>query len=144
MGLKFASAHDGDDVECDLRFSRICAIRMVTCAAGAMRCSMKTLMCSVAFAAVFATAGAAADRSAELQAPPVVEYFSGSQVPAPHQNHCGNVNGHYVCADRCGNDYQVYYCPASATGCCHVGLGYCDAAGRLRCSPPWFDFSLIP
>jgi hypothetical protein len=75
--------------------------------------------------------------------------FSYSRVPLPllprrHQNHCGMVNGHYVCADHCGIDYQVYYCPTSASGCCHVGLGYCDEGGRLRCAPTWFDALLKP
>jgi hypothetical protein len=105
---------------------------------------MKTLMWGITFAAVMAATGATADPRTELQAPPAVEHFASSQVPAPHQNHCGYVNGHYVCADHCGTDYQVYYCPATATGCCHIGLGYCDAAGRLRCGPPWYDFSLFP
>lgn len=107
---------------------------------------MKALACGVALVAIMATGGAAADRPTELQAARMVEpSFSGEvAVPPPHQNHCGYVNGRYVCADHCGIDYQVYYCPASATGCCHVGLGYCDAAGRLRCAPPWYDFSLGP
>ena len=104
---------------------------------------MKTLMCGMAVLAVVATAAGAADRRAELQASPAVVQFSYSPVPMPllprrHQNHCGYRNGHFVCADHCGADYQVYYCSRSATGCCHVGLGYCDAAGRLRCSPAWF------
>jgi hypothetical protein len=108
-------------------------------------CGMKTLMCGVALVAGMATVCAAADRRAELQASPMVEQFSYSLVPLPplprrHQNHCGYVKGHYVCADHCGADYQVYYCPTSASGCCHVGLGYCDAGGRLRCSPAWYEF----
>jgi hypothetical protein len=107
------------------------------------RWQMKTLMCGMAVLAVVATAAGAADRRAELQASLAVEQFSYSPVPMPllprrHQNHCGYYNGHFVCADHCGADYQVYYCSRSATGCCHVGLGYCDAAGRLRCSPAWF------
>jgi hypothetical protein len=106
---------------------------------------MKTLMCGVALVAVMATAGVAAGRPAEQQASPAVEQFSYSLVPLPplprqHQNHCAYVKGHFVCADHCGADYQVYYCPVSATGCCHVGLGYCDAAGRLRCAPAWYEF----
>jgi hypothetical protein len=105
---------------------------------------MKTLMCGVALVAVMATAGLAAEPQAEL-APAGMLQFSYSPVPMPplprrHQNHCGYVKGHYVCADRCGADYQVYYCPTSASGCCHVGLGYCDAGGRLRCAPPWYEF----
>jgi hypothetical protein len=104
---------------------------------------MKTLICGVVLLAVTATAGAAV----ELQASPVVEQFSYSRGPMPplppqYQNHCDTVNGHYVCADRCGTDYQVYYCSNSATGCCHVGLGYCDAGGKLRCASSSFDARL--
>jgi hypothetical protein len=109
---------------------------------------MKTLMCGVALVAIMAAAGAAAEPRAELASPGMTQ-FSYSLVPMPplprrHQNHCGYVNGHYVCADHCGADYQVYYCPTSATGCCHVGLGYCDAAGRLRCAPAWYEFPFTP
>ena len=96
------------------------------------------------------TPGMAAGLRTELRPAPVVEQFSYTPIampplPARHQNHCGYVNGHYVCADHCGHDYQVYFCPASASGCCHVGYGYCDAGGALRCMAPWYDFSsLIP
>jgi hypothetical protein len=110
---------------------------------------MKTLMRGAALLAVIATTCAAADRRAELQASPAVEQFSYSPVPLPplprrHQNHCGTVNGHFVCADHCGAHYQVYYCPTSASGCCHVGLGYCDGGGRLRCAPAWYEFPFSP
>jgi hypothetical protein len=108
---------------------------------------MKTLLCVAALAAVvtagLATAGAAADRPVEPQVSPAVAQFSYSPLAMPllprrHLNHCGLYNGQYVCADHCGADYQVYACTNSATGCCHVGLGYCDAAGRLRCGPALF------
>jgi hypothetical protein len=104
---------------------------------------MKTLMCALVLLAVMATAGAAA----EPQTSPLVEQFSYSQVRMPplpprYQNHCDTVNGHYVCADRCGIDYQVYYCPNSSTGCCHIGFGYCDAGGKLRCAASSFDAGL--
>jgi hypothetical protein len=105
--------------------------------------TMKTLTCGVALLAAMATVCAAADRRAELQASPAVVQFSYSSVAMPllprrHQNHCGYHDGHYVCADHCGADYQIYYCSDSVTGCCHIGRGYCDVAGRLRCSPAWF------
>jgi hypothetical protein len=106
---------------------------------------MKTLICGLALLAVAATASAAV----ELQTSHLVEQFSYSQVQMPplppqYQNHCDTVNGHYVCADRCGASYQVYYCPnGGANGCCHVGLGYCDASGKLRCAASSFDARLI-
>jgi hypothetical protein len=109
---------------------------------------MKKLMGAMALAAVMTTACAAGDWRVE-QAPPVVEQFSYSRVPLPplprrHQNHCDWIDGHLICADHCGTDYQVYYCPTSASGCCHIGLGYCDAGGRLHCAPNWFDALLRP
>jgi hypothetical protein len=119
---------------------------------------MKTLMGGMALlAAVMAIAGLVSAGGATTSAagewgapaPPGVAQFSYSPVPLPplprrHQNHCGTVDGHYVCADHCGADYQVYYCPSSATGCCRVGLGYCDAGGHLRCAPNGFDALLRP
>jgi hypothetical protein len=112
---------------------------------------MKALMCGVVLLAVTAVlaAGTATSATAGGWDEPPVTQFSYSRVPLPplprgHQNHCGWLDGHYVCAGHCGVDYQVYYCPSSATGCCHVGLGYCDNGGRLRCAPNWFDALLRP
>jgi len=104
---------------------------------------MKTLIGVAALLGAMATAGTAADRGAGPQYSPAVEQFSYSfaampLLPRRHQNHCGYYNGHFICADHCGADYQVYYCSNTASGCCHIGLGYCDGAGRLRCSPAWF------
>jgi hypothetical protein len=104
---------------------------------------MKTLMGVAALLVATATAGTAADTRAERQYSPAVEQFSYSWAALPAlprrlQNHCGYYNGHFICADHCGADYQVYYCPATASGCCHIGLGYCDVGGRLRCSPALF------
>ncbi len=56
-------------------------------------------------------------------------------LPRRFQNHCGWYFGHYVCANHCGLDYQFYYCTAASFGCCHLGYGYCDYHGRLRCRP---------
>jgi outer membrane immunogenic protein len=36
---------------------------------------------------------------------------------------------------RCGTDYQFYYCSRVSYGCCHIGDGYCDYRGFLRCRP---------
>jgi hypothetical protein len=114
---------------------------------------MKTWTGGAALAAgylslIMVTPCAAGDWRAE-QAPPVVEQFTYSRVPLPllprrHQNHCGWIDGRFICADHCGVDYQVYYCPTTASGCCHIGLGYCDEGGRLRCAPNWFDALLRP
>ena len=104
---------------------------------------MKRLMGVAALLVATATTGTAADIRVEPQYSPAVAQFSYSWaamplLPRKLQNHCGYYNGHFICADHCGADYQVYYCPSTASGCCHVGLGYCDVAGRLRCSPALF------
>jgi hypothetical protein len=100
---------------------------------------MKMLTGVAALLVAAATTCAAADKRAERHYSPAVEQFSYSWAAMPllprrHQNHCGYYNGHFICADHCGADYQVYYCPSTASGCCHIGRGYCDGAGRLRCS----------
>jgi hypothetical protein len=93
--------------------------------------------------AVSMATGAATERQIERRYTPVVEQFTYSWVAMPllprrHQNHCGYYNGHFICADHCGLDYQVYYCSSWASGCCHIGRGYCDGGGNLRCSPALF------
>jgi hypothetical protein len=104
---------------------------------------MKTMMCGLMLVVATATAGVAD----ELRTSPTIEQFSYSKAPLPplppqYQSHCDSVEGHYVCADRCGKDYQVYYCSNGATGCCHIGLGYCDANGKMRCAASSFDARL--
>jgi hypothetical protein len=105
---------------------------------------MKGLVGAMA-ALLVATSGAWAgsDWRAERRYSPVVEQFTYSWVAMPPlprrlQNHCGYYNGHYICADHCGLDYQVYSCTRQSTGCCHIGRGYCDGDGYLRCSPSLF------
>lgn len=117
---------------------------------GIVAAAAAALIAAVLVTATLATPGVSADRMTEPRSAPVVEQFSYTPLalpplPARHQNHCGTVNGHLVCADHCGADYQVYFCPATGSGCCHVGHGYCDGGGQLRCMAPWYDFSsLLP
>jgi hypothetical protein len=104
---------------------------------------MKALVLGAAlFGAMVATC-VAADQRFERRYSPAIEQFTYNWTAMPllprrHQNHCGWYEGHWICADHCGLDYQVYYCSREATGCCHIGRGYCDAAGNLRCSSPLF------
>lgn len=92
--------------------------------------------------AVTTTCMASQQQPERLYSPAIAQFsYSWSAMPLlprRYQNHCGYYNGHLVCADHCGLDYQVYYCSNAATGCCHVGQGYCDGAGNLRCSPALF------
>jgi hypothetical protein len=107
---------------------------------------MRSLFWGVAFLAAASSVSTAADRRAERYyspVAPVVEQFTYSWVAMPplprrNQNHCGWWQGHYICADHCGTDYQVYSCSKLSTGCCHIGRGYCDYSGILRCSPGLF------
>jgi len=104
---------------------------------------MKAFVWGTALLAAMATACAASEQWAVRRHSPAMEQFTYSWAAMPllprrYQNHCGDRSGHYTCADHCGVDYQVYYCSKTATGCCHVGEGYCDQTGKLRCSPALF------
>ncbi len=70
---------------------------------------------------------------------PDVQYTPSGEalppLPRAFQNHCGWKWGHFYCANHCGADYQFYYCNRVSFGCCHVGYGYCDYHGLLRCRP---------
>jgi len=59
------------------------------------------------------------------------------QLPPRFRNHCNfeNFTGRPYCSDHCGIDYQFYYCSEASFGCCHLGRGYCDFRGILRCHP---------
>jgi hypothetical protein len=106
---------------------------------------MKTLVCGAALLAAMTATCAATDLRAERRYSPApgVEQFTYSWVAMPLlprrlQNHCGYYQGNFYCSDHCGMDYQVYTCSRPATGCCHIGRGYCDGDGNLRCSPALF------
>jgi hypothetical protein len=59
------------------------------------------------------------------------------QLPPRFRNHCRYeyFTARPFCSDHCGSDYQFYYCSQDSFGCCHLGRGYCDGGGLLRCSP---------
>ena len=104
---------------------------------------MRALMWGAALLAAMAATCAAAQPWAERRQSTAIEQFTYSWVAMPllprrYQNHCGDRDGHFICADHCGADYQIYYCSRTATGCCHVGRGYCDGTAKLRCSPALF------
>ena len=58
-------------------------------------------------------------------------------LPRRFRNHCSydSYSGRSYCSDHCGFDYQFYYCSPLSYGCCHLGFGYCDWSGLLRCHP---------
>lgn len=137
-----AAKHDRDGVP-DRRFEIFHKLCHLVAMPANGDSGMKTLICVAALLTAMATTGAAADRRIAPQYSPAVAQFSYSWaamplLPRQLQNHCGYYDGHFICADHCGTEYQVYYCPNTASGCCHVGRGYCDGGGRLRCSPALF------
>jgi hypothetical protein len=66
-----------------------------------------------------------------------VDWQVPEQLPRQFRNHCTaeNFTGRPYCSNHCGIDYQVFYCSQASFGCCHLGHGYCDWDGHLRCSP---------
>jgi hypothetical protein len=66
-----------------------------------------------------------------------VDWQAPDQLPPKFRNHCTaeNFTGRPYCSNHCGIDYQFFYCSQAAFGCCHLGHGYCDWDGHLRCSP---------
>jgi hypothetical protein len=58
-------------------------------------------------------------------------------LPPRYRNHCyyEAFTGRLYCSDHCGGDYQFYFCSELSFGCCHLGHGYCDFRGFLRCHP---------
>ena len=58
-----------------------------------------------------------------------------ADLPPRFRTNCAIHNGRFYCAYRCGTTYQFYYCSPASFGCCHIGDGYCDYRGFLRCRP---------
>ena len=67
----------------------------------------------------------------------VVDWQYPQSLPPRFRNHCSSeyFTGRPYCSNHCGSDYQFFYCSEWAFGCCHLGHGYCDSNGVLRCSP---------
>jgi len=104
---------------------------------------MKGLMCGAALvAASVVTSAASEQRAVPRDSSAFAQFTYGwaamPPLPRRYQNHCIVHDGRFVCSDHCGVDFQIYYCSKTVTGCCHVGRGYCDGTGKLRCSPALF------
>jgi len=58
-------------------------------------------------------------------------------LPRVFRNHCAVEpwSGRTYCENHCGRGYEFYFCSPESFGCCHVGYGYCDWHGHLRCHP---------
>jgi len=66
-----------------------------------------------------------------------VDWQVPESLPPRFRNHCTyeNFTGRPYCSDHCGIEYQFYFCSEISYGCCHLGHGYCDFHGYLRCHP---------
>jgi hypothetical protein len=66
-----------------------------------------------------------------------VDWQDPARLPRRFRNHCvaEPASGRTYCENHCGRGYQFYYCSSASFGCCHVGYGYCDGHGELRCHP---------
>jgi hypothetical protein len=65
------------------------------------------------------------------------DWQTPEQLPPAFRNHCTfeNFTNRPYCSNHCGIDYQFYFCSPASFGCCHLGHGYCDWNGVLRCHP---------
>jgi hypothetical protein len=63
-----------------------------------------------------------------------------ASLPPRFRNHCtiDPLSGRPYCSNHCGADYQFNFCSRFSFGCCHLGRGYCDGNGQLRCAPQIF------
>jgi hypothetical protein len=66
-----------------------------------------------------------------------VDWQPPLSLPPRFRNHCtiDNFSGRPYCENHCGSEYQFFYCSDASFGCCHLGRGYCDWNGHLRCAP---------
>lgn len=93
----------------------------------------------VSILAILAGAAAASAGEAARLAPQGdlvrIDWQVPEQLPPQFRNHCTveNFTARPYCSNHCGADYQFYYCSPASFGCCHLGHGYCDWNGVLRC-----------
>ena len=101
------------------------------------------MMKAVALCALACLAAASGTRAGDADLTPGrslivrVDWQGPEQLPPPFRNHCTaeNFTGRPYCSNHCGADYQFYFCSPASFGCCHLGHGYCDWNGVLRCHP---------
>jgi hypothetical protein len=101
--------------------------------------SMKTVLMIVLMCVAWASACSAGEPSYSPAYRPLIyaDWQEPSDLPRRFRNHCSFdvTNARYYCSDHCGSDYHFYFCSKRSFGCCHIGSGYCDWDGLLRCHP---------
>ena len=106
---------------------------------------MKVLLLGVIGLAALFGAANARPAAAPLVLPGTVAAMQATRVdwqepallPRRFRNHCvvEPSSGRTYCENHCGRGYEFYFCSPASFGCCHVGYGYCDGHGELRCRP---------
>ena len=98
---------------------------------------MKVFVLAALAAAISASAACAGELNAAGGLVVRVDWQTPEQLPPRFRNRCTleNFTSRPYCSDHCGIDYQFYFCSAASFGCCHLGHGYCDWNGVLRCHP---------
>jgi hypothetical protein len=94
--------------------------------------TLALLICGIGASVSFAGASDVAPANGLLTR---VDWQDPQSLPSQFRNHCTyeSFTGRPYCSNHCGADYQFYYCSEGSFGCCHLGRGYCDLSGLLRC-----------
>jgi hypothetical protein len=97
--------------------------------------TLAAVLCLAWFSAQASAGWMAAPRGADRDLIVRVDWQYPWQLPPRFRNHCRYdlFTARLYCSDHCGADYQFYYCSEASFGCCHLGRGFCDPSGLLRC-----------
>jgi len=97
--------------------------------------TLAAVLCLAWFSAQASAGWMAAPRGADRDLIVRVDWQYPWQLPPRFRNHCRYdlFTARPYCSDHCGADYQFYYCSEASFGCCHLGRGFCDPSGLLRC-----------
>jgi hypothetical protein len=102
-----------------------------------MAVKFAALVLAAWFGLVSVSSAAALDVSPGTGSVIRVDWQEPPLLPRQFRNHCSvdAFSGRPYCANHCGGGYQFYFCSQPSFGCCHLGRGYCDWRGHLRCAP---------
>jgi hypothetical protein len=107
--------------------------------AGGVRTIAARAVLAAALLAACASAGGAGEPAYSPALLPFLDFGAPNPPPLPahFRNHCRYdvTTGGFYCSNHCGSDYEFFYCSPRSFGCCHIGVGYCDWRGLLRCRP---------
>ncbi len=98
---------------------------------------LAAMLAGLAHAGTIAVGPARLGDATGARAPVVrVDWQDPQLLPPRFRNHCTSDGwGRPYCENHCGRGYAFYFCSPDSFGCCHIGYGYCDWHGHLRCHP---------